>query len=231
MPQRTILVVDDERKITEVLESYLINSGFQVVCAFSGLEAIKSFEACSPALIILDLMLPDMSGEDVCRAIRKKSAVPVIMLTAKIEEEDILKGLDIGADDYITKPFSPKQVVARVQAVLRRSIPDVGSVMNELRIAGGDLLIDNLLHKVSVYGADADLTPNEFRILFALASYPNKTFTREELIIAALGTDFEGFDRAVDSHIKNIRQKIEADPKNPKFVITVHGIGYRIGGE
>ncbi|MHB1452349.1 MAG: response regulator transcription factor [Saccharofermentanales bacterium] len=231
MPKQTILVVDDERKITEVLASYLENSGFMVVCAFSGIEAIRSFESCSPSLILLDLMLPDMSGEDICRTIRKKSSVPVIMLTAKVEEEDILKGLAIGADDYITKPFSPRQVVARVQAVLRRAIPVSGSTVNVLSIAGGSLMIDNLQHKVSVYGEDIDLTPNEFKILFTLASYPNKTFTREELIMSALGADFEGFDRAVDSHIKNIRQKIEPEPRTPKFIITIHGIGYRIGGE
>ncbi|MHB8963522.1 MAG: response regulator [Saccharofermentanales bacterium] len=231
MLQKTILVVDDEPKIAEVLESYLQNSGFKVVCAFSGLEAIKCFNDCSPSLIILDLMLPDMSGEDICRTIRKKSPVPVIMLTAKIEEEDILRGLDIGADDYITKPFSPKQVVARVQAVLRRAVPEVGPISGEIRIADGTLVIDPHLRRVIISGRDAGLTPNEFKILYALASYPYKVFTREELIALAMGEDFEGFDRAIDSHIKNIRQKIESDPKNPEFVITVHGIGYRIGGE
>jgi DNA-binding response OmpR family regulator len=227
---RRILVVDDEVKIVEVVKSYLEHSGYEVYEAFNGAQVLSTFERINPSLIVLDLMLPDMSGEEICKAIRKRSRVPIIMLTAKVEEEDILKGLDIGADDYVTKPFSPKQLVARVGAVLRRTSEDPLPLSNIISF-NGDLVIDNLKHEVRKNNNIINLTPNEYKILMTLVKYPKKTFTREELISMALGADFEGFDRTVDTHIKNLRQKIEMDPKEPKYILTVHGIGYRFDGE
>jgi len=203
---RRILVVDDEVKIVEVVKSYLEHSGYEVYEAFNGAQVLSTFERINPSLIVLDLMLPDMSGEEICKAIRKRSRVPIIMLTAKVEEEDILKGLDIGADDYVTKPFSPKQLVARVGAVLRRTSEDPLPLSNIISF-NGDLVIDNLKHEVRKNNNIINLTPNEYKILMTLVKYPKKTFTREELISMALGADFEGFDRTVDTHIKNLRQK------------------------
>jgi len=214
---RRILVVDDEVKIVEVVKSYLEHSGYEVYEAYNGAQVLSTFERIDPSLIVLDLMLPDMSGEEICKAIRKISRVPIIMLTAKVEEEDILKGLDIGADDYVTKPFSPKQLVARVGAVLRRAYEEPLPLSNIISF-NGDLVIDNLKHEVRKNNNVINLTPNEYKILMALVKYPKKTFTREELISMALGADFEGFDRTVDTHIKNLRQKIETDPKDPKYI-------------
>lgn len=229
--KNTVLVVDDEVKIAEVLTSYLKKEGYAVVCAHSGREALRLFESAAPVLVLLDLMLPDISGEDVCRAIRSRSRVPVIMLTAKIEEDDVLKGLGIGADDYVTKPFSPREVVARVNAVLRRVLAQAVPMTDEYAFAGRELVIDNMRHEVFVKGAPVALTPGEFKLLAALAKYPAKTFTREELIACALGDDFAGFDRVIDTHIKNIRQKIEPAPKKPVYILTVHGVGYKFGGD
>ncbi len=227
---RRILVVDDEVKIVEVVKSYLEHSGYEVYEAYNGAQVLSTFERIDPSLIVLDLMLPDMSGEEICKAIRKRSRIPIIMLTAKVEEEDILNGLDMGADDYVTKPFSPKQLVARVGAVLRRASEEPLPLSNIISF-NGDLVIDNLKHEVRKNNNIINLTPNEYKILMALVKYPKKTFTREELISMALGDDFEGFDRTVDTHIKNLRQKIETDPKEPKYILTVHGIGYRFDGE
>jgi DNA-binding response OmpR family regulator len=228
---KKILVVDDEVKIVEVLKSYLNHSGYEVVEAYSGKQVFELFESVNPSLMILDLMLPDMTGEDICRQIRKVSRVPIIMLTAKVEEEDILKGLDIGADDYITKPFSPRQLVARVNALLRRASDDPVLLIDRVSFNGDDLIIDNLSYEVRKNGNIVNLTPNEYKILLTMVKYPKKTFTREELISMALGERFDGFDRTVDTHVKNLRQKIETDPKMPKYILTVHGIGYRFGGE
>lgn len=226
-----ILVVDDEEKIAEVVKSYLQNAGYSIYTAFSGIEAMDIFSKVNPNLIILDLMLPDMSGEDICRSIRKKSRVPIIMLTAKIEEESILKGLGIGADDYITKPFSPKQLVARVIALLRRSEDEFMPLSNRITLSDGELEIDSVKHEVRKYGQVVNLTPNEYKILMALIKYPQKAFTREELVYLVLGEDYEGYDRTIDTHVKNLRQKIEPDTKSPKYILTVYGIGYKFGGE
>lgn len=227
----SILVVDDEVKIIEVIKSYLEKSGYNVYEAYDGKQALLQFEKIKPALVILDLMLPDIAGEEICKIIRSKSRVPVIMLTAKVEEEDILQGLDIGADDYITKPFSPRQLAARVGAVLRRTFDDAMPLANVYSFRNGDLSVDIEKHEVTRHGEAVNLTPSEYNILLALVKYPNKVYTREELITLALGEDFIGFDRTIDSHIKNLRQKIEDDPRAPKFVVTVHGVGYRFGGE
>ena len=225
---KPILIVDDEPKIVEVVKSYLENSGYIVYAAYTGKQAFEIFEEKNPSLIVLDLMLPDTTGEEICKVLRKKSKVPIIMLTAKIEEEDILKGLGIGADDYVTKPFSPRQLVARVAALLRRTEDD-SAVMNVLSFNNEDLIIDNNNYDVKKNGKPVNLTPNEFKILSTMAKYPKKAFTREELITMVLGDDFDGYDRIIDTHMKNMRQKIETDPKNPQYILTVHGVGYRFG--
>jgi len=228
---KKILIVDDEPKIAEVVKSYLENSGYRVCIAYNGREALDKFERENPALVILDLMLPDITGEEICMTLRKKSGVPIIMLTAKVEEENILKGLNIGADDYVTKPFSPRQLVARVEAVLRRSDYVLTPPAGILSFNNGELVIDTLKYEVRKHGRAVSLTPSEYRILAAMVKYPEKTFTREELIRSAFGEDYDCYDRTIDTHIKNIRQKIETHPKNPKYILTVHGIGYRFGGE
>lgn len=228
---KKILVVDDEPKIVEVVKSYLKSGGYLVFEAFNGKEALELFEKVGPSLVVLDLMLPDINGEEICRALRKKSRVPIIMLTAKIEEEDILKGLDIGADDYITKPFSPRQLVARVAALLRRTAEYGSPLTDILSYNEDDLIIDYKSHVIKKGGVEINITPNEYKMLTAMSRYPKKAFTRDELISLVIGNDFDGFDRTIDTHIKNLRQKIETDPKNPQYILTVHGIGYRFGGE
>jgi len=228
---KKILVVDDEVKIIEVVKSFLESKGFIVFSAENGRKALEVFNRENISIIILDLMLPEMSGEEVCTIIRKKSRVPIIMLTAKAEEVDLLKGLGIGADDYITKPFSLKTLFARMEAVLRRSAEDLEPLFNKKSFCDGDLTIDfesRIIHKNL---DEVKLTPNEYQILTTLVKYPNKVFTRDELIASAFGSDFEGYDRTIDSHIKNIRQKIETDTKNPVYVKTIHGVGYKFGGE
>jgi DNA-binding response OmpR family regulator len=229
MTNKTILVVDDEPKITEVVKSYLEKSGYQAVCAYDGREALDSFDRCRPALVVLDLMLPGLSGEHVCREIRAKSRVPVIMLTAKTAEEDILKGLGLGADDYITKPFSPRLLMAKIETVLRRTSNEVIPLSKELIFDGGRLVIDSERHEVRKDGERVPFTPNEYSVFFTMASFPTRAFSRDELISHALGEAFDGYDRVIDTHIKNIRQKIEDDSKNPKYVLTVHGVGYSFG--
>lgn len=228
--KKTILVVDDEIKITEVVKSYLENAGYNTACAHDGKTAMSLFEKLSPALVILDLMLPDITGEDICRSIRKKSRIPIIMLTAKVEDADIINGLGIGADDYLTKPFSPKQLVARVEAVLRRVSDEAIPLANEFSFNNGELIIDEMRHEVRKNGELLNFTPNEYKILMTMAKYPSKAFTREELISLALGDDFDGFDRVIDTHIKNIRQKLGSDGREQRYVLTVHGTGYKFGG-
>lgn len=224
---KRILIVDDEAKLVEVIESYLLNSGYDVYKAYNGKDALNIFNQYKPHLIILDLMLPDMSGEEICKQIRKFSRVPIIMLTAKVAEEEILCGLELGADDYVTKPFSPKQLVARIGAVLRRSSEERNILSQTLSFNDDDLVIHVLSHEVYKNGVNVRLTPNEYNILLSLIKYCEKTFTREELISIAIGDDFDGYDRVIDSHIKNLRQKIETDPKNPKYIRTIFGVGYR----
>lgn len=228
---KKVLVVDDELKIIEVVKSFLESKGFIVFAAENGKQALELFEQENIALIVLDLMLPDMTGEEICTQIRKKSRVPIIMLTAKIEESDMLKGLNIGADDYITKPFSLKALYARIEAVLRRSSDDLVPLYNKASFNDGDLEIDFESHRIKKNQVEISLTPNEYKLLAALIKYPSRVFTREDLIRVALGDEFEGYDRAVDSHIKNLRQKIENDPKNPVYVLTIYGIGYKFGGD
>lgn len=229
--KKDILIVDDERRIVEFVESYLEKSGYTVYKAYNGEDALGIFQQENLALILLDLMLPDISGEEVCRIIRKTSGIPIIMLTAKVEEESILKGLDIGADDYITKPFSPRQLVARVGALLRRTDGGNFAVSNLLTFNDNELIIDTVKYSVEKNGIAINLTPIEYKILYTMARTPNKVYTRDDLITFALGDDYNGFDRSVDSHIKNLRRKIEDDTKNCKYILTVHGLGYKFGGK
>jgi DNA-binding response OmpR family regulator len=228
---KRILIIEDEIKIVEVVKSYLENSGYQVAAVHSGKDALEIFDRLNPSLVILDLMLPDVPGEEVCKALRKKSRVPILMLTARVDEESILNGFNLGADDYVTKPFSPRQIVARVAALLRRVEDDVVPLANIISFDGDDLIIDSIKHEVRKNGKVVSLTPNEYKILLTMVKYPKKAFTREELVCMALGEDYDGFDRVIDTHIKNLRQKIETNPRTPKYFLTIHGIGYRFGGE
>jgi DNA-binding response OmpR family regulator len=227
---KKILVVEDEEKIMNVLKSFLESMGYIVISAEDGRKAIGIFERENIAMILLDLMLPIISGEEVCRIIRKKSRVPIIMLTAKSAEEDLLQGLGIGADDYITKPFSLKTLLARMEAVFRRTLDDKNINSGQGSFCDSDLVIDFESRIVTKKSERVKLTPNEYNILTSLIKYPNKVFTRDELILLALGEEYEGFDRTIDSHIKNLRAKIETDPKNPVYVKTIHGVGYKFGG-
>lgn len=228
---KKVLVVDDEVKILEVIKSFLESKGYAVFTAENGKQAFCIFEKENISLVILDLMLPDMSGEDICMSLRQKSRVPIIMLTAKIEEEDMLKGLGVGADDYIKKPFSLKELSARIDVILRRSSIDLVPLYNKNSFNEGDLEVDFESHTIKKNGKEVNFTPNEYRIIASLIKFPNKVFTREELIMTALGDEFEGYDRVVDTHIKNIRQKIESDSKNPVYVLTIRGVGYSFGGK
>ncbi len=228
---KSILVVDDEPKILEVVSALMTNKGFRVFSADNGQTALELFNRQNITLVILDLMMPGLSGEEVCTQIRKKSRVPIIMLTAKVEEENVVRGLELGADDYITKPFGLKELYARVEALLRRSGRDLIPLTVRNSWNDSDLVVDFekgiFLKKNNAFM----LTATEMKLLSAFIKYPGKVFTREELITIALGDDFDGYDRAIDSHIKNIRQKIEDDPKNPLYILTVHGLGYKFGGE
>jgi len=220
-----ILVVEDERKIADIVKAYLEKDGFQVTLAETGTKAIfllkEGFD-----LIVLDLMLPDMDGVDICQTIRKDFDLPIIMLTAKSEEEDRIKGLSIGADDYVIKPFSPRELVARVKALLRRT----SGGRKIISFNHGGLTIDSSRYEAKKSGLPIELTPTEFKLLECLAEHPGQVFTRLKLINLILGYDFEGYDRTIDAHIKNIRHKIEDDPKNPEYIQTVYGIGYKFIG-
>jgi DNA-binding response OmpR family regulator len=231
-PRKRVLVVDDEPSIVEVVSSYLQRAGFDPVAAATGTQALDAFEKTHPSLVVLDLMLPDMSGEEVCRRLRSCSRVPIIMLTARAEDADAVRGLGLGADDYVTKPFSPRQLMARVDAVLRRSAADAAPLASVLAFGDDDLTIDAAAATVRKSGRPVSLTPSELRLLCTLAANPRRTFSRDELITHALGgADFDGFDRTVDVHIKNLRQKIETDPRAPRYIHTVHGMGYRFDAE
>jgi len=229
--RKKVLVVDDEVKISEVIKSFLESKEYIVYTAENGSQALSIFERENISFVILDLMLPDISGEEICIRLRKKSRVPILMLTAKVGEEDLLKGLDIGADDYLTKPFRLKELYARMEAILRRSSDDLAPLYRKMSFRGGDLEVDLESHSIKKNGSEVNLTPNEFKLLAALIKYPGRVFSRDDLINKALGDDYDGYDRSVDSHIKNLRQKIETDSKNPVYVLTIHGIGYKFGGE
>lgn len=220
----TILIVEDESELVKVLRSYLEQAGFNVLSATRGDTGLSIWEHKRPDLVLLDLNLPGMDGLDVAREIRRKADTPLIMLTARVEEADRLIGLELGADDYITKPFSPREVVARARAVLRRAgaLPSAPVVMR-----AGELEIDLEAHTVINAGQMVDLTPTEFNLLAKLAAQPGRAFSRLQLLEAVQGTAYEGYERTIDAHIKNLRAKIEPDPKKPTFIETVFGIGYR----
>ncbi len=221
---KTILVVDDEPSIAQIAGDYLRHGGFGVITATNGVEALTVARAQRPDLIVLDLGLPRMDGIEVARTLRREGNVPIIMLTARIEESDRLAGLELGADDYMTKPFSPRELVARVKSVLRR-VDAAGAGGDVVR--RGDLLIDNTRMQVSRNGTPLDLTATEFQLFAALARQPGRIFTRAQLLDAVHGTDVEAFERAIDTHIKNIRRKVEPDPRSPKYVLTIYGMGYK----
>jgi len=224
----TILVVDDELKILRLARDYLETGGYQVKTAADGKTALAIARRDKPDLVVLDLMLPGMDGWDVCRALRRESDIPIIMLTARAEEADQLVGLELGADDYVTKPFSPRLLVARVRAVLRRV---QGDIYQPGIISAGDLEIDTNGHRVTLGEDQIHLTRIEFKVLAALAQHPGQTFSRAQLLDRLHGTVFEGYDRSIDAHIKNLRRKIERDPSNPQYILTIYGVGYKFTDE
>jgi two-component system, OmpR family, alkaline phosphatase synthesis response regulator PhoP len=219
-----ILIVDDEPKIARLVRDYLERGGFGVSIARDGLEALMRARTEHPDLVVLDLGLPGLDGLDVTRALRRDSSVPIIMLTARDDETDKVIGLELGADDYVTKPFSPRELVARVRAVLRRRQPGDGA--EQVRV--GDLTIDLERMRVEVAGQVVELTATEFALLAALARQPGRVFTRSQLLDAIHGVAFESYERAIDAHVKNVRRKIEADPHAPQRLVTVYGVGYRL---
>lgn len=228
---QTVLVVDDEPMIREAVASYLDRQGCRVFSADNGREALEIFDREAITFVILDLMLPDISGEEVCRRLRKESTVPVIMLTAKAQEEDVLNGLQIGADDYVTKPFSLRQLYARMTAILRRTSEELRPLAEKYSWNENDLSIDFEHNEVRKKGERLSLTPSEWKILSALIRRPKKVYLREELIELVFGPDFDGYDRVIDTHIKNLRKKVEDDPKKPVYIKTVRSLGYKFGGE
>jgi DNA-binding response OmpR family regulator len=225
----TVLVVEDERKLRDFIRSYLERAGFTVLSTGSGAEAISMATAAAPDLVVLDLGLPDVPGETVARELRTMSAVPILMLTAKAAEEDRIRGLELGADDYVTKPFSPRELTLRVQAILRRGGGAAAGDDGVGSDGGGDLVIDEPRRTVTVRGTTVALTPTEWGILGTLATVPGRVYSRFELINKVRGYEFEGYERTVDSHVKNLRRKIEEDPASPRIILTVLGGGYRLG--
>jgi DNA-binding response OmpR family regulator len=223
----TVLLVEDERKLRELVRSYLERAGFAVLSTESGAEALTLAATASPDLVVLDLGLPDVPGETVARELRAAGSTPILMLTAKTSEEDRIAGLELGADDYVTKPFSPRELVLRVQAILRRGVPAAGA--GTASYGEGALVIDEPRRLVMVRGTEVELTPTEWGILVALATVPGRVYSRLELINRVRGYEFEGYERTVDSHVKNLRRKIEQDPASPQIIQTVLGGGYRLG--
>jgi two-component system alkaline phosphatase synthesis response regulator PhoP len=224
MAMSKVLVVDDDPGIVKLVRGYLEQVGYEVAVAYDGKKAMQIARNERPDLVILDLMLPEMDGWDVCRALRKESDVPIIMLTARVEESDKLIGLELGADDYVTKPFSPRELVARVRSVLRRA---EGMPARRERISRADITVDVSRHLVDVRGQAIDLTPTEFDLLATLMEDPGRAFTRSQLLEAVQGYAYDGYERTIDVHIKNLRQKIEEDARHPQRVRTVYGIGYK----
>jgi len=229
MNGKKVLVVDDDEKTVDLVKLYLNRDGYRVITASNGSQALRLAREGHPDLIVLDLMLPEIDGLEVCRTLRSESDVPIIMLTARVSDEDRLTGLDLGADDYVTKPFSPKELAARVRAVLRR-IPGDGVQRGPEEVTHGKLTINFLRHEVWENGRMVVLTPIEFKLLGVMVREPGRVFPRAQLIEKAMGYDFEGFDRTIDVHILNLRRKLEPDPAHPLYVKTVYGAGYKFGG-
>ncbi len=224
----TILIVEDEFELAQVLRDYLERAGFRVQLASNGSTALSTFRHSPADLVVLDLNLPGLDGLDVARELRHTSQVPIIMATARVEESDRLVGLELGADDYVIKPYSPREVVARVRAVLRRA--QGGTTPPEI-LRAADIAVDRIRHKVTVGERSVEVTPMEFELLAALAAQPGRVFTRAQLLEATQGDAFEGYERTIDAHIKNLRAKIEPDPRQPRYVLTVFGVGYRFAEE
>jgi len=220
---KKVLVIDDEPQIVEICRDYLKAAGFDVLTARDGPEGLIAARRELPDLIVLDLMLPGMDGLDVCREIRRVNNIPIIMLTARVDETDKLIGLELGADDYITKPFSPRELVARVRTVLRRA--SGGAPVEVIR--AGNLTLDRTRYQVVLPDREVPLTPTEFEILATLANQPGRIFSRAQLLNAVRGVAFESYERAIDSHIRNLRRKIEPDEGEPRYILTVHGVGYK----
>jgi len=223
MAGKRVLVVDDDVKTVELVKLYLNRDGYRVLTAYDGVEALHLAREGHPDLIVLDLMLPGIDGLEVCRTLRDESDVPIIMLTAKTTDQDKLTGLDLGADDYVTKPFSPRELAARVRTVLRRLPGERGPT----EIKHGELTVNFRKHEASLVGRPLNLTEIEFKLLGVFAKEPGRVFTRAQLIEKALGYDFEGFDRTIDVHILNLRRKLEPDPNHPRYIKTVYGAGYK----
>ncbi len=221
---RTILVVDDDHKIVDLVALYLKRDGYNVLTAYDGQEALDTARRKRPDLIVLDLLLPELDGADVCRLLRAESNVPIIMLTARSTDDDKLRGLDLGADDYVTKPFNPRELMARIRAVLRRAHPQEEPTGD---MHFGDLTISLLRHEVLLRGQSVSLTPTEFRLLETLAREPGRAFSRAELLDRVFGYDYVGVERTIDVHVMNLRRKIEAEPGRPRYIGTVPGLGYR----
>ncbi len=224
---KRILVADDDPKVVEVMELYLRRDGYQVLTAGDGRRTLEAVRELHPDLVVLDLMMPDLDGLDVCRVLRTESSVPIIMLTARSTEDDRILGLDLGADDYVTKPASPREVVARVRAVLRR-VAEQEVDRGPLQLCLGDLLVDVRRHEAKSGDERVPLTPTEFKLLRVLAAEPGRAFSRSELVDQVLGTGYEGFERTIDAHVKNLRRKVESDPAHPRYLLTVFGVGYRL---
>ena len=224
MPQYSVLLVDDDPKIAKLLQSYFEKEDFAVFTALDGIAALQFFRDKKPDILVLDLMLPGMNGLDVCRQIRRESETPILMLTARVDDTDKIVGLELGADDYVTKPFNSREVVARVRAILRRT---KGATRPSSVLQNRGLRLDSQQRLVTLDGRELELTPTEFALLQTLMENANHVFTRRALIETALGYDYEGLERTVDSHIKNIRKKIEVDIANPTYIETVFGMGYR----
>ncbi len=224
MTGKRVLVVDDDAKTVELVKLYLNRDGYRVLTAYDGVEALRLAREAHPDLIVLDLMLPGIDGLEVCRTLRRDSDVPIIMLTARTTDEDKLTGLGLGADDYVTKPFSPRELAARVRAVLRRLPGERGP--DEIKY--GQLTVNFIRHEASLAGRSLNLTTIEFKLLGVLVKEPGRVFSRAQLIEKALGYDFEGFDRTIDVHILNLRRKLEPDPNDPRYIKTVYGTGYKL---
>ena len=227
---RTILVVDDDKKTVDLIRLYLEREKYRVLVAYDGQQALTLARQKYPSLIILDWMLPHVDGLDICRVLRAESQIPIIMLTAKAAEEDMLLGLDQGADDYLTKPFSPRELIARVRVVLRRSSQQADD-LSEGELSIGPFMVDFRSHEVRLHGELVDLTPKEFKILETLMREPGRVFSRLELVKRVFGMDYEGFERTVDVHIMNLRKKIEPHPNEPVYLQTVYGVGYKFRRE
>ena len=228
MSQYRVLIVADDVKITKLLQSYFEQDNFLTYLAHDGYQALQLIREKTPDIIILDLMLPGINGWDICRQIRKENDIPIIMLTARDEEADRLIGLEIGADDYVSKPFSPREVVARAKVILRRTVRN-SEVSGKIKV--GHLVIDTAGHTITMDGMFVDLTPIEFKIIELLASHPGRVFTRLQIVDQIQGYAFEGYERTIDAHIKNLRRKLEDNSKEPRLIQTVYGVGYKFAGD